>query len=509
MLLLTVKEHAAQRGQPAAYIDIETHRDNPYPDVLIQLLVTLTATLEDNLKALKLKGGLRLWGRRRGARKQLRALRARLDVLLKEPQQAIHQLSWSNARRARRGGDATAAGGIAPTPGAQLGAGVGVSASSSAETTSARAAEYTRTKLDGLRAEAVEFRKVLQAAVEASGGVGVIVILDDFYFIRREHQPDVLSYLQQVVKNLNIWLKVGAVEHRLNEFEDGDPPRGLQMTQDAAKVPMDNTLVDFSDTKSFLEAILADICDQAGVSLERLLTETARTRLLIASGGVPRDYLNLVLAALGKATKRPGEVNRPRNKITAEDINVVAPDFLRKKEEDLRVDSRPEDVDRLRDRLNDVITFCLSLRQVNVFLVETRYLREQQWGRDISALSDLRFFHRIGTPTVKSSEPSYVGKRYEAFALDLSSYAQTRVRTKEVQFWTTDGFQKLRAASHVYTPDATRGMETTQQNGTGSRRAAKGTPASLLETNQITLFEQVGEPQATGQGPEAGEEQES
>lgn len=156
MLLLTVKEHAAQRGQPAAYIDIETHRDNPYPDVLIQLLITLTATLEDNLKALKLKGGLRLWGRRRGARRQLRALRARLDGLLKEPQQAIHQLNESNARRARRGRDATAKGGVAPTPGVQLSAGVGVSASSSAETTSARAAEYTRTKLDGLRAEAVE-----------------------------------------------------------------------------------------------------------------------------------------------------------------------------------------------------------------------------------------------------------------------------------------------------------------------------------------------------------------
>ena len=50
--------------------------------------------------------------------------------------------------------------------------------------------------------------------------------------------------------------------------------------------------------------------------------------------------------------------------------------------------------------------------------------------RDCRVLSDLRFFHRFGNLTVKSSDPGYVGQRYEGFALDLSVYAATRVRTK-------------------------------------------------------------------------------
>jgi hypothetical protein len=167
---------------------------------------------------------------------------------------------------------------------------------------------------------------------------------------------------------LNIWLKVGAVEHRLNEFEDGDPARGLQLTQDAAKVAMDVTLADFDHTKRFLEEILRGICREADVMMDRLVTEVARTRLVMASGGVPRDYLNLIQAALGKSTKRVGEKNRPKNKITAEDVTQSSPDFFKQKEDDLRVDARSEDADRLRNQFNSVLNFCLNGRKVTYFL---------------------------------------------------------------------------------------------------------------------------------------------
>jgi hypothetical protein len=202
---------------------------------------------------------------------------------------------------------------------------------------------------------------------------------------------------------------------------------------------------------------------------------------------VPRDYLNLVLASLGKASRRLGEPNRPRNKITAEDLNVAAPDFLKQKEADLHVDAGPDNVDRLRSRLNDVLNFCLSVRQSNVFLVEARYLREEQWGMDIAALSDLRFFHRLGNVTVKSSEDGYVGKRYEAFGLDLSSYATTRVRTKEVDFWTTEGKQRLRGASNVYSPSMT--PDSDQQRRARPRQRSDGSPSPM--DGQIDMFEVI------------------
>jgi hypothetical protein len=120
-----------------------------------------------------------------------------------------------------------------------------------------------------------------------------------------------------------------------------------------------------------------------------------------------------------------------------------------------------------------------------VFTVNTRLLRETQWGRDIAALSDLRFFHRFGNLTVKSSDEAFVGQRYDAFALDLSAYAGTRVRTKnEIDFWTTDGLQKSRAAPLVYTPD----WQVTA--GLGDRLdAVDNEPRIMLEGDQITIFD--------------------
>jgi hypothetical protein len=489
MLLLNVARHVASEGQPAVYIDIETLRDNPYPDVLVRLLIELVSELDRALRQPRWPS-LKRWR----ARRRLKALRERLEILLKDPQQAQYRVADSaDTRRTRRRkarGEAVAPGSAGPVSGV-----ASASASSERErsehSASGREASFVRTKLEGLQAEATEFRDVLKQAVKATGDRGVVVILDDFYFIRRENQPDVLAYLQQVVKNLGIWLKVGAVEHRLNEFEDGNPPRGLQLTQDAGKVPMDVTLADFDHTRAFLEDILGDVCAEAGVDMDLLLTDGARLRLVLASGGVPRDYVNLVTAALDKATRRSGETNRPRNRIGAEDVNIAVPEFLKQKEDDLRVDARPEDIGRLRTRLYDVLNFCLVHRKTNVFTVEARMLREEQWARDIAALSDLRFFHRFGNLTVKSSDPGFVGQRYEGFALDLSAYAATRVRTNEVEFWTTDGFQRTRAANLVYTP-AVSGELSDSAAGSAARKAD---PVVQLNPDQITIFDALEESQ--------------
>lgn len=478
MLLLNVARHAAVKGQPAVYIDIETLRDNPYPDVLVRLLIELAGELDRKLREPH-------WPSRRRwrARRRLARLRVRLETLLRDPQQAQYQLSDSTqSRRTRRRGASGKAALARST--ASVAGQASTDQENSQSAASGREATFIRTKLEGLQAEATEFREVLRGAVQATGDRGALIILDDFYFIRRENQPDVLTYLQQVVKNLGIWLKIGAVEHRLNEFEDGNPPRGLQLTQDAGKVPMDVTLADFEHTRTFLEEILSDVCAEAQVDMEMLVTEGARLRLVTASGGVPRDYVNLVTAALDRATRRTGEQNRPRNRITAEDVNLAAPEFLKQKEDDLRVDARPEDIDRLRNRLYDVLNFCLVHRKTNIFTVEARMLREAQWGRDIAALSDLRFFHRFGNLTVKSSDPGFVGQRYEGFAVDLSAYAATRVRTNEVEFWTTDGFQRSRGVSFVYTPEVSNQVAKAPQ-----KRPPKGQPIVEITPGQITIFD--------------------
>ena len=274
------------------------------------------------------------------------------------------------------------------------------------------------------------------------------------YFIPQKDQPDVLAYLHQLVKGLEIWLKVGGVEHRLNPFVEGDPPKGLQPHQDAGFIRLDATLGDFKHTQEYLEGILQGALNDVNVDLEAMLTDTGRERLVLASGGVPRDYLNLAAASLRRSTKRDDAPNRPRNRVNAEDVNEVAPDFLEQKEQELALDADPGDVERLRDRFNDVVTFCVNENRRNVFLVEATKLRETEWGRDIAALKELRFIHNVANLTVKSGSPRYTGRRYEAFVLDISAYAGSRVRKIEmIDFWTSEGKQKIRGARFIYRPE--------------------------------------------------------
>lgn len=54
--------------------------------------------------------------------------------------------------------------------------------------------------MDGLSAAAVLIRSVLADAHKHLGDDATLIVLDDFYHIRFDDQPDVLAYLHQVVK---------------------------------------------------------------------------------------------------------------------------------------------------------------------------------------------------------------------------------------------------------------------------------------------------------------------
>jgi hypothetical protein len=100
-------------------------------------------------------------------------------------------------------------------------------------------AKFRQTKMDGLSAAAASIRHVLGRATTWLGEPGCIIVLDDFYHVKMSDQPYVLAYLHQVIKNLNIYLKVGAVQHRLVSFIEGDPPTGPQIGHDASEVSLD------------------------------------------------------------------------------------------------------------------------------------------------------------------------------------------------------------------------------------------------------------------------------
>jgi hypothetical protein len=454
----------SEQSAAVIFVDIETLRGRPYPDVLIELLIDLLTKLEARLKPPL--GHLYLFLSRWHAIQGVRGLTTSLRRLLEEPQVAKRTVQ---ALRSRKLG-ASAGAGFEFKPNKYIGAKADANASVASEHKSESEAKFEESKMDGLSAAAVLIRSVLAEAHKHLGDDATLIVLDDFYHIRFDDQPDVLAYLHQVVKNLDIYLKVCGVRHRIQPFVEGDPPRGMQLGHDASAISLDITLERFDAAKEFLEKILRGICEPLGINIDALLTDGGRTRLVLGSGGVARDYLTLTLEALRIANERSSHESRVHNRIGAEDVNEAAAALSTTKQQDLVRDAGPN-ADALRARLTDLVKFCVDVQSTNVFLVESTELQETDWGKDIQGLADLRFVHEIGYLSIRANDSSnpFRGRRFVGFTLDLSNYTAIRSQRmlKPIEFWTPEGKQTARAERFIYVPGAS------ERVGRGARSTGK------------------------------------
>jgi len=445
-LLRKIESAGDETDSVVVFVDIETLRDRPYPDVLIELLIELLLGLRERLKPDAWYRVDQRVGRLR-VRRRLASLTATLRRLLAQP-----QIAQRTVRELQSRASGASVGGRLSFRHRGQGAAAGAEATRRRGTEESSEGSEQLTKMDGLLSAAVLIRDVLDAAQDALGDKPTLIVLDDFYHVPFGDQPDVLAYVHQVVKNFNIWLKICGVRHRLHPFVEGDPPRGMQIGQDAAEISLDITLERFQAAQHFLEQVLSGICAPLGISIDMLLTDGGRQRLVLGSGGVARDYLHLTQNALRNANERVPNPSRPHNRIGAEDVNEAAAGLSALKQEDLARDAGPN-ADAVRERLSDVARFCLDVNGTNVFLIEGTHLQEQDWGKDIQALADLRLVHQIGNLSVQTG--SYRGRRFVGFTLDLSNWTGTRSeKIRQIEFWTADGGQEARRARLIYTPGA-------------------------------------------------------
>lgn len=454
-LLHRVAAGGPDSGREVIFIDIETLRRRPYPDVLIELLKELLGHLEERLKA----GGWKARWKRRALIRRVRELADAMSQLLQEPQSAEHTVNTLRARSHRKS-KRWSVGGKGRIALQRHGVGADVSAEAGASSSDEHGerseakveAKFEKTKMDGLSEAAIHIRGVLGDA-QKELGVPTLVVLDDFYHIALDDQPEVLAYLHQVVKDLDISLKICGVRHRLKPFQDGDPPIGMQPKHDAGTISLDITLERFEVARQFLEQVLAGICMPLGINVDDLLTDVGRERLVLASGGVARDYLSLARTALRNATERASSQYRVKNRITAEDVAQAARDLYEQKQEELKQDAGDE-AEALRSRLSEIVRFCVETNRTNVFLVETTRLQEESWGKEVQALTDLRFTHRVDTLSTKRGGETYPGRRFAAFTLDLSTWTSTRSeQISPINFWEREGRQKIREPKLIYTPE--------------------------------------------------------
>jgi hypothetical protein len=277
-----------------------------------------------------------------------------------------------------------------------------------------------------------DFQAFLRRFVETTGR-DLFLFLDDFYFVPRGAQVELLDILHAAVRDSRVWLKIATIRHLSRWFE---PSRqaGLQLGHDADSIDLDVTLQDPTRAKSFLEEVLRTHASKAGVtSITRLFSTEALDRLVLASGSVPRDYLLLSSDAILKSQERS-----KARLVGVQDVNRAAGDAARVKLQELDEDLSPDSMwaTRTRAALDKLRTFCLDEKRWTYFRVDHRD-RESHSDEydDLASLMDLRLIHLLN-PAV--SDESKAGERYEAYLLDLSQYSGDRLR-KNIHVLDFDG----------------------------------------------------------------------
>jgi energy-coupling factor transporter ATP-binding protein EcfA2 len=419
-LLRHLQRQMLRQRRAAVWIDQEIFSNLSYPDVLVSAVCELIKGVAEALQRrdeLQPSTGLR------------RTLRGRRNTtpqrqLLNELSQAISELQILKFTALDRKIEWQVTDATNSTSGAKAGVRMELvtlegSLSASQHSTSTRKELVEGTKEQYLERALTGFRDLLiRTSSEVNGG---FVFIDDLYHLRREDQPLVLGYLHRLVKDTNLWLKIGSIRYSTVTFRPGDPPRGMQSGQDAHEVPLDRGLRYFQSTQDFLEKILSRIADQVEVNIYDLITDDARKRLVLAAGGVARDYLRLISEAINEARNRGVTEKTGSHRIIVEDINKAAGRLSPAKFDDLRKDE-PEEASALEGLVRRLTDFCRA-RKKAYFLVATDVT---QLSEQVDKLQHLRFTHLLFE---SETIPDPGSQRFNVWLLDVAELSAQRATT--------------------------------------------------------------------------------
>lgn len=249
--------------------------------------------------------------------------------------------------------------------------------------------------------------------------VRMFLFIDDFYLYPKDDQARLLDYVARITRDTDAWLKIASIE-RLTRPWETSTRLGLELPHDATSIDLDVTLEDPAAAQRFLQSVLSAYTSTAGIESPRALFKPeALGRLVLASGGVPRDYLNLVATSILVAREKRAlarEVGR-------EDVAVAAGRSAKSKKKDLEQD--------LTGSTSAQIMFALDRLSNDVKGAGFAYFRVDVSEKDapgyeaLSLLVDLRFAHLVQSLLSDQHKP---GVRYEAYVLDLSEYADVRLK---------------------------------------------------------------------------------
>jgi len=454
--------------RPIAYVNLEAFKGHSYPDVLLSVLIATFEEFKNWMDSAAIHPSTRtsFWKKLFGTapqrpsfnRKQAAKLSDALGRQIQSLKSELHRTDDAELRITEGAelSEKNSAGANAKVASPVASAEANATSDLTQTQTQEIEEKYRRSKIDFLHRHILDHQSLFRSLGKLSGGDSYLFI-DDLYHIRRTDQAKVIDYFHRIAKEHGLWLKIGTIRHRTRWYIHGDPPTGMKIGDDADEIDLDLTLEKYTLAKDFLVRILTNFATAAGVgSLGTFLTDGALDRLVLASGGVARDFLSISRRSVDVARERGG--GHRGEKVGVEDVNVAAGEYDSAKREEFKRDTL-DDNTPLEDEFQRLCQFCLDSNNTNCFLLD-----KEQYGSEVDLiheLVDLKLIHLARSRVTISGRR---GRIYEAYMLDLSQYAGSRKRRElqMVEFWRPDSKEALRKISPICAPNG--GVEQTDQS---------------------------------------------
>jgi hypothetical protein len=445
-------------GRLTAWIDYEISMNLSYPDVLVSTLETIFSDFARGIAEQgvvlpaepepRRKRAHRRWRKRleadrnAGLLHDVRSVADQLSLLKNSPDSS--EIVWEAASsEVVSVADAAGVGASLKAPNAEIRTDLSSNRGSESSTSTRLQTSYRATKEQHLERALPLYRALVERMTSIYGDAFVIV--DEVYRLRRQDQPSVLGYVHRVIKDTGAWLKVGTVKFGTQIYDAGPPAIGLQVPHDIKDLSLDRGLLDFKNSKRFLESILVALAAEVGADLDRLFSPGALDRMVLASGGVPRDYLDVASEAIAVARNRGISAKSGSERVIAEDVNEGAGRKVDNKFAEL--DEQAKNPDELRSLIVALTDHCRDNKSA-WFLVD---LADRSVAAQIEQLQSVRFVHTID---LNESLPDPGSGRYHVYLLDVSQLAAQRALQIDFMGWTSR--EKRRARKLVFRPHAQR-----------------------------------------------------
>lgn len=263
----------------------------------------------------------------------------------------------------------------------------------------------------------------LAAMITAERGLDLYLFLDDIHYLAMREQPRFLDFVHGMTRDVSFWLKIAGIRNQCRVFES-DPPVGMQVGHDAALISLDVTLEDPKKARAFLSEVLQTYLTAAQITNRSgLLSGSALDRLILASAGVPRDFLLLCARAIQIARQRQNAVA-----VGTQDVNEAAGEAGSQKLADLEEDAASsKGMAKARLSAMDIVRkFTIKDNHSTFFRIDFRQKTEcpEEYSL-VQSLMDLRMIHLA---KASLSEAHAAGERSEVYLIDLSEYSGSRLK---------------------------------------------------------------------------------